>query len=246
MLPSAIPYKITELEKEMASITPGNYLFDHTSIASTRVKLKMKQAKMAQRLGIPVNTLSRWETGATIPDAKSMAAIYSLAKSLGITPQFFKEVPLTKPQTNYRSRLVVMVDFQNLGISAKNVAQFDSWIRATVEQKATSATKKHFKAFGGTNQAAAIDKFSGLKWKSSKRSEDSDDAIIMESKSNCGHDPSDTVLVIATKDGGFASLVNEMKQWGVMVYIVGPESTSQKLQQAVEKGCFIKCPSSWK
>ena len=230
----------------MASITPGNYLFDHTSIVSTRTKMKMKQAKMAQNLGIPVNTLSRWETGATVPDAKSLAAIYSLAMSQGFTPQFFKEATATKSRTNVRSRLVVMVDFQNLGIAAKNVAQFDSWMRTTVEQKAASATIKHLKVFAGSNQSAAIDKFSGLKWKSSKRSGDSDEAIIMESKSNCGHDPNDTVLVIATKDGGFTDLVKEMKQWGVTVYVVGPESTSQKLKQAAGNGYFIQCPSSWK
>lgn len=230
----------------MASITPGNFIFDHTSIASTRARMKMKQAKMAQDLGIPVNTLSRWETGATIPDAKSLAAIYSLAASQGLTPQFFKETPQVRSQANSQSRLVVMVDLQNLGVSAKNVGQFDSWIRTIVEQKAPSATKKHLKVFGGTNQVAAIEKFSGLKWKSSNRSGDSDEAIIMESKSNCGHDPNDTVLVIATKDGGFVSLVDEIKQWGVTVYIVGPESTSRKLKQAVGNNYFIKCPSCWK
>ena len=34
---------------------------------------------MADLLGVPPNTLPRWETGWAVPDANSLAAVYSVA-----------------------------------------------------------------------------------------------------------------------------------------------------------------------
>ena len=74
----------------MAPIKQGLYEFRKDSLIEIRKELGVSQGKMAEILGVPANTLSRWETGATIPDAGSLASIYSLARDHGIdTPSFF-------------------------------------------------------------------------------------------------------------------------------------------------------------
>jgi transcriptional regulator with XRE-family HTH domain len=74
----------------MAPIKQGLYEFKKDTLIEIRKELGVSQGKMAELLGVPANTLSRWETGATIPDAGSLASIYSLARDHGIdTPSFF-------------------------------------------------------------------------------------------------------------------------------------------------------------
>ena len=75
----------------MAPVKPGRFKFDPGSIAQVRNRLGLSQKKLAALLGIPPNTLSRWETGATTPDADSLAAIYSVAAKHGMSTQFFRK-----------------------------------------------------------------------------------------------------------------------------------------------------------
>ena len=70
----------------MAPIKAGKYEYRPESLTGLRQQLALKQGKMAELLGIPANTLSRWETGATTPDAEALASIYSLAMDCGILP----------------------------------------------------------------------------------------------------------------------------------------------------------------
>ena len=78
----------------MAPVKQRNYEFDASSIAVLRTRLKMKQTKMAELLGVPANTLSRWETGSTKPDAESLAAIHSIAMENGATVNFSRRQPV--------------------------------------------------------------------------------------------------------------------------------------------------------
>jgi len=84
----------------MTPIKQGLYEFKKDSLIEIRRELGISQGKMAELLGVPANTLSRWETGTTIPDAGSLASIYSLAREYGIdTPSFFgmrEELPPIK------------------------------------------------------------------------------------------------------------------------------------------------------
>lgn len=75
----------------MTPISQGMYEFKNESLIEMRKRMGIAQSKMAELLGIPANTLSRWETGNTVPDASALAAIYSLAKEHGLSdiPQFF-------------------------------------------------------------------------------------------------------------------------------------------------------------
>ena len=107
----------------MAPANNGNFRFDPTSIVDLRNKLGLAQVDMARSLGVPSNTLSRWETGRATPDANSLAAIYSLAHDRGLNMNFFRQVGV-----EHRTRLVVVLDFQNLGVAARNVPKMDDFI----------------------------------------------------------------------------------------------------------------------
>lgn len=66
------------------------YRFSPRSLVETRERLGLSQAKLAERLNVPVNTLSRWERSDTTPDANALAAIHSIAVKGGLKPEFFQ------------------------------------------------------------------------------------------------------------------------------------------------------------
>ena len=83
--------------------------FDPLAIRSTRNRLQLSQAALADWLDIPVNTISRWETGATTPDAKALAALWSIANLRGIEPEFFKR--RIERGMNQRTELIVFWEY---------------------------------------------------------------------------------------------------------------------------------------
>lgn len=217
----------------MAPVKTSSYEFNAKSIADVRNRMKMKQTKMAELLGVPANTLSRWETGATTPDANSLAAIYSIAQDKGVSVNFF-EIPV-KPQPAPKNGLKVAVfaDFQNIGVSARDVPQFDKHVRDAVERLFPNPQHTLFKAFVSPNQAKESLKQKG--WRIKKGTGDLDNAIIQQAKAYCGEKPTKTALVLITKDGDFSGLVNEQKGKGVQVYLMSPPNPSKKLLDAVGK-----------
>ena len=76
-------------------VKPGDfeYQFAPGSLLETRERLGLSQAKLAERLDVPVNTISRWERSQTTPDANALAAIFSIAASDGLAPEFFQRRP---------------------------------------------------------------------------------------------------------------------------------------------------------
>ena len=159
----------------MAPIKAGKYEYKPETLVRLREQMGLTQAKMAERLGVPSNTLSRWETGATKPDAESLAAIYSLAMEKGITPVFFqKRRPLVK-QSKGRSRLLVMWDVQNVSPPAHQVAAMTSWIRGELDHRFANASYRRYKAFASPHQTAATDVLEQLGWRVWEDEEDIDD-----------------------------------------------------------------------
>ena len=244
----------------MAPVKPSVYAFDPKSITKTRDKLNLTQKQMSEQLGVPVNTLSRWETGSTTPDANSLAAIHSLAVKQGHNPGFFKKAPTAKAATaqvpkakatkgitanGNRKRVVVMLDFQNLGVSAKNVTHLDDWVMEQLKQVRSSTDFELYKAFARPDQDAAIQKLRKLEWKIQESSTDLDKAIVQQSKSNCGQDSDGTTLFLITKDGDFAGLIKELREWGTNVYVGSPQGTSQKLIKAAGGRHWLQMPTSW-
>ena len=85
----------------MGPTRSGKYQFNSESLVELRKTLRLTQSKMADLLGVPANTLSRWEKGWTIPDANSLASVYSVAMEHHAQPNFFQPVVL-EPTTEKR------------------------------------------------------------------------------------------------------------------------------------------------
>jgi transcriptional regulator with XRE-family HTH domain len=124
----------------MAAVKKGLYEFDPNSIKVIRQKLNLKQSDLAQMLGETTTktTISRWENGDTTPDAKSLAAIYSVAVQGGLKPEFFKNTG----NKGGRSRLIVSWDFQNWRPTSSNIKETSDLIRQTISTQFPTATYK--------------------------------------------------------------------------------------------------------
>ena len=224
----------------MAPVDKGSYRFDPKGIVDIRNRLGITQFQMALLLGVPSNTLSRWETGKATPDAHSLAAIYSFAQERGLQPNFFR-----KFVEGDRSRVVVILDFQDLRVSALNIKQMDRYIMEEVERIAPSTHHEVFKAFASPDQVVGISELKKLKWRVRIDDCDQDDAIAQQIRSDCGHDPEDTVLVICSRDGDFEGLVKEMQQRGVIVYMMGPPGTNKRVRDAVAVEQWVQWPTNF-
>lgn len=142
-------------------------------------------------------------------------------------------------------RLVVMLDFQNLGVSANDVSRLDDWVKERVAPARSEDTKELFKAFYSPYQQAAAMELRQLKWKVVESNTNSDPAIIHHSKSDCGHDSTNTTFVLISRNGDFAPLIKTLREWGVSVYVAGPQDTSQRLIQAAGDGRWWQMPLIW-
>ena len=224
----------------MAPVEKGSYRFDPKGIVDIRNRLGIAQFEMARLLGVPANTLSRWETGKATPDAHSLAAIYSFAQERGLNPTFFRHFV-----SGHRSRLVVVLDYQNLGVSALSIKQMDSYLMEELERIAPSTDHEVFKAFASPDQVVGIAELKKLKWRVIVDESDQDEAIIQQVKSDCRHDPDDTILVLCSKDGGFGELVSEMQQRNVEVHLITPPGASRSLLATVDTDHLHQWPASF-
>lgn len=230
----------------MAPVKAGKYEFRPDSLVQVREQVGLSQAKMANLLGVPANTLSRWETGATSPDAESLAAIYSAAVEHGIAPDFFQRRRPMPKQGKGPSRLLVMWDFQNLAVRENQVAPLNSWLRGEMDRRFPGTSYRRFKAFSHPQQEAAADKQQELGWRVFEDDADMDEEIVNQSKSDCGQEPKDTILVLITKDGDFRELATELRRKGVTIYLVTPsQGYSQTLVKALgNNNRWIKLPNN--
>ena len=145
-------------------------------------------------------------------------------------PQHLMETAKTTlAGTSVRSRRIVMWDFQNVAVAASDIQRVDTEIMDTLNRICASADHDLFKAFCHPDQHAATAELRKLKWRVKKRTDDIDQVLVQECKSDCGQSPDEVVLVICTKDGDFAPLVKEMRDWGVEVYVMGPKGTNKRL-----------------
>jgi len=82
-----------------------------------REALGLNQAALARELGVPTNTLSRWETGATTPDANSLAAVHSVASDHGVDLRFFRRVTPSPGSVRPVTRLAFVWDLATAGVA---------------------------------------------------------------------------------------------------------------------------------
>ncbi len=211
-----------------------------SSIVEIRKRLKLSQAAMADLLDVPPNTLSRWETGATVPDANYLALVYSVAKEHNITPVFFGIRRESQQTQKSRYRLIVMWDFQTLGVPADQVTQADTWIRTEVQRRFSGVSFQLLKAFTYPYQSNAADILEDLGWRVWEDDTGIRDEIIDQSRSDSGQEPTGTILVLITRDNGFTDLIDDLKAQGVRVYLVAPEYSSQELIEKVGRRRWIQ------
>ncbi len=206
----------------MAPAKPGRFMFDPGSIVQVRNRLGLSQKKLAALLGVPANTLSRWEIGATTPDADSLAAIYSVAAQHGISAQFFRRREKMAKASKGRTRLLVVWDFQTLRTSASYVRQADEAVRQALRARFPTVASSSFKAFSYPSDSQATDELMELGWGVWEDDDDLSDDIISQSKSDCGHEPENTILVLVTdpSEGDFVNLVGELRGEGANVYLM--------------------------
>lgn len=221
------------------STKEGTYEFKPESLVDIRKRLKISQGEMARLLDVLPNTLSRWETGATAPDANSLAKIYSVAKEHGITPNFFSLRTETRG-TRVRYRLIVLWDFQTLGVPSQQVDEAVSWIRTEVGRRFDRMTHRLFKAFTHPSQSAEADALEKLDWRVWEDDRDIDEEIIDQARSDSGQDPAGTVLILITRDRNFSDLIEELRIEGVRVYLLGPSSIGDDLIEKVGRRRWIQ------
>ena len=135
-----------------------------------------------------------------------------------------------------RNRRMVALDFQNLGVAAGDVKVMDTRIMNEIGRVAPSTNHEVFRAYCRPDQQAAITELERLHWRIQSNRADLDGSIIQQCRSYCGQDPDATVLLICSKDGDFVDLVEEMRDWGVLVYVMGPSDASRRLVQAAGSG----------
>ena len=229
----------------MAPVKTRSYGFNAKSIADVRTRMKMKQAKMAELLGVPANTLSRWETGATTPDANSLAAIYSIAQDNGLSVAFFEEMAMTPQQDqSKRLRVGIFADFQNVGIPAKTFSQFNKHVRQQIEARFPDAKRRRFRGFVGKKQFGTT--LRNNQWKVVQIQGNVDAELIQQAKAYCKTKPNNTALVLITKDGDFSTLAKELRATGVLVCLLSPPDTSKKLREAIGKQQVIPWPDTFR
>ena len=230
----------------MTPIKAGKYEYRPSSLIQLRQKLKLKQKEMAKQLGIPPNTLSRWENGASTPDAESLAAIYSLAMERKVEPEFFHRRKATPRKSANQSHLVVLWDFQYVEVSWNQLDQIESWVKSELNKRFGSASHRLFKAFVWDQRGSTTEGLAQKGWRIFEDDEDLFDDIYDQAKSDCGHDPEDTTLVLIACDEEYAELIAELKQQGVRVYVITPPNTYDgALVKAVDKKQWIQLPDTY-
>ena len=226
----------------MVPIRPDHFdfTFDPNTLESLRKRLGLTQAVLAEQLDVPVNTVSRWETGATTPDAKALAAIYSIAKRRGVTPQFFKRrASLTQTQ-NQRTKLFFVWDFQNHAIPADEVQEEFSYVRKYLDLCfPKTRSSRRFLAYTGLGQFGAGQELEGLDFDVIESFIDADSQIIKDVQEACQTRPAKTVIILVTNDGNFSDMLLHLKRTKVDAYVWGSDECNERLRKALGDGRFV-------
>jgi len=234
-----------------------DYQFSPSALREVRENLGLSQAQIAKRLNLPVNTVSGWERGETIPDANSLAAIYSIATGAGFEPVFFRkggsmtsstkkrqapEKPLNgrRVLNRQRTRLALLWDFQNVALDPDQA--FDAWfyMEKFLDIAFPSVDEWELKLYASGPHSEAVKNLRYLDVR--QIGYNADTQIQQDIRRFCSlptasvwgsmgqrHDPKDTVLVLVSKDGDFSDLLYEADQAGIDVYLWAPPGCSQDL-----------------
>ena len=226
----------------MVPAQPGAYRFDPDSLTEVRRRLGLSQREMAERLGVPQNTLSRWETGATTPDAESLAAVYSAGTEGGVMATFFTKQASAK-QTATRSRALCYWDMANVPVSSFQAERADEFIRQAINERVPHAKTTLLKAFSRPQDSQATDILEARGWRVWEDAGNWDEEIFDHALSDSGQAPDETVVFLITMDAGFVDLVQDLKERGVRVYLIAPPQVAPSFVDAVGSRRHIPMPT---
>lgn len=233
----------------MTPIRPDfyDYSFNRAVIAEIRKKLSLSQSKFAELLDIPVNTLSRWEIGTTTPDADTLAAIYSIAKQYGISPNFFKRRLELEQVSKHRTKLLLAWDFQNKALKVEEIE--DEWgymkgyldlLFPATRASRTLRTYAQTQLYQTFNQPTVKETYESLKFEVFEGSFDADSQLIKDSLRECSPNPQKTIFILVAEDGHYSEFLKELRGNGVDVYIWAEQDLiSEKLKSAIEENHLI-------
>ena len=85
-----------------------------------------------------------------------------------------------------RHRLIVMWDYQTLGMPAMQVSDADSWVRTELNRRFGQTTHRLFKAFTHPSQSMAADELESRGWRVWENDRDIDEEIIDQARSDSG------------------------------------------------------------
>jgi transcriptional regulator with XRE-family HTH domain len=217
-------------------IKQGKYEFKVSSLIDIRNQIGLTQGKMAEVLGVPPNTLSRWEKGLAVPDATSLAAIFSVAKEHDITPVFFS---LREDIKTFPYNLLVIWDFETAGIPAYWIKNAHDTIMIELRKRFAGMTPI-LKAFTHSSQLDAFKELKTLGWRTVEDETEVFQYIIEDAKSDSGHNPKGTVLVLISIDNAFVDLIDDLMKKGVQVYVMSAHTYNNKLFEKVGPGHCIQ------
>ena len=223
----------------MTPIKQGRYDYRPASLIHLRQRMQLKQNKMAEFLGVPANTLSRWENGATTPDAESLAAIYSLAKERDVTVEFFQPRKQSSKTKKRRDRVSVMWDLNSMNFSLHQLRDVDAWITDQIRTQFSNPQLEWFKVFTKTGQEASSKVLAELDWGVWEYVKDIEDELVSHAKSDCGQKPKETVFVLVANSDLYADLIDELQEQGVHVFLIIPGTgyNNALVDRVSEKRC---------
>lgn len=215
------------------------YRFDPDELRKIRTKLSLSQAKLAEMLDVPPNTLSRWETGATAPDAHRLAAIYSIGRKKGFTAEFFKthgEHRIKKQKT----KMLLAWDFQNLGLDAGDVEEEWEYINKYLNRfHPDSRAYRILRAYSSPNQHSATEILRNLKFDVREGFFDADSQLIRDSREECESSPNKWEFVLIADDGDYEQMLRDMQAAGVVAYLWGSDQCSERIQNVLPQENFV-------
>jgi transcriptional regulator with XRE-family HTH domain len=210
-------------------IKQGKYEFREGNLVEIRKQMGLSQGQMAEKLGVPANTLSRWELGKTSPDADYLALFYSIAKEYGISPEFFG---LREKYKTFPYSLIVIWDFQTTGAPSYWVDHAHNVIAAELNKR-FNGMNPILKAFIHPSQRDAGERLKEIGWRITEGEAEVFTFITEDARSDSGHNPEGSVLVLISNDNGFINLVDELTDWGVHVYVMSTAGYNNKLCEKV-------------
>ena len=122
-----------------------------------------------------------------------------------------------------RTHVLVFWDFEYLSPYSVLLPNANTSVREELDRHFPAISSLRFKAFGPQSQMTAA--LQRLGWELREDDGDLSGEIISQSKSDCGHEPENTIFALMTHPGRdeFADLARELRSKGVEVYLMAPD-----------------------